>query len=200
MISCSLMLNRFCVLGWLWFSYEHIDVVLHGRLNKYDVDIPRHLWQYSRYNSCFHMLMNKNGSVNMTYYQMQCSQLDTSLHTPPAGRSGVAHVLPVCCVCSPHIWGVIGGSGGQGTRGGSSIPAAPSQTFHWVEWSQWWRGHQPAVSTHKYTWSEVQTMRKESQRCMWSTHLCATSLLIDVYMGQITHNYLIPPLPAVHHH
>lgn len=34
----------------------------------------------------------------------------------------------------------------------------------------------------------------------WFTHVCAPSLLIDVDMGQITHDHLVAALPAVHHH
>lgn len=58
----------------------------------------------------------------------------------------------------------------------------------------------PASCANTYTLNAGQMMRKAVRRSRWYTHLCTPSLLIDVYMGQITHNHLVATLPAVRHH
>lgn len=36
--------------------------------------------------------------------------------------------------------------------------------------------------------------------CMWYTYICASSLLIDVDVGEVAHHHLVAPPPAVRHH
>lgn len=33
-----------------------------------------------------------------------------------------------------------------------------------------------------------------------TTHIRTSSLLVDVYVGEVTHNHLVVSPPAVHHH
>lgn len=40
--------------------------------------------------------------------------------------------------------------------------------------------------------------RVKMSRCY--TYKCTSSLLIDVHVGEVTHNHLVTPPPAVHHH